>query len=313
MSNTNMEVAEVGGEPSGPLWVGAGHTTEGQQPEPSLPGCWEAKLGSVVALRSWAVARASCEHLTWGAGPRSPPRSPHSLALILRCGANASSLQPSQHTTSQLSPLIVVPIQTRLSQIFYPITIDKAFQDQIIAQNDTLILEKRELLKQVMDQEEIIRNNKHIISSVKSKALFLDKENKQLQENHFRLMQQVSFLERIIWNIQIRRREGDGTGVASIYRGPFADENFKLRHSAPGLLSMANSGPSTNGCQFFITCSKCDWLDGKHVVFGKIIDGLLVMRKIEVSLNSMSFSSVFLIWYYLTSSEKIKCEWASVC
>ncbi|KAM7099792.1 peptidyl-prolyl cis-trans isomerase H isoform 1-T1 [Molossus nigricans] len=76
---------------------------------------------------------------------------------------------------------------------------------------------------------------------------------------------------------------GDGTGVASIYRGPFADENFKLRHSAPGLLSMANSGPSTNGCQFFITCSKCDWLDGKHVVFGKIIDGLLVMRKIETS------------------------------
>lgn len=75
---------------------------------------------------------------------------------------------------------------------------------------------------------------------------------------------------------------GDGTGVASIYRGPFADENFKLKHSAPGLLSMANSGPGTNGCQFFITCSKCDWLDGKHVVFGKIIDGLLVMRKIEV-------------------------------
>uniref|UniRef100_A0A8C2T6Q4 Peptidyl-prolyl cis-trans isomerase n=3 Tax=Neognathae TaxID=8825 RepID=A0A8C2T6Q4_COTJA len=75
--------------------------------------------------------------------------------------------------------------------------------------------------------------------------------------------------------------QGDGTGVASIYRGPFADENFKLKHSAPGLLSMANSGPSTNGCQFFITCSKCDWLDGKHVVFGKIVDGLLVMRKIE--------------------------------
>uniref|UniRef100_A0A452V3Y0 Peptidyl-prolyl cis-trans isomerase n=1 Tax=Ursus maritimus TaxID=29073 RepID=A0A452V3Y0_URSMA len=74
---------------------------------------------------------------------------------------------------------------------------------------------------------------------------------------------------------------GDGTGVASIYRGPFADENFKLRHSAPGLLSMANSGPSTNGCQSFITYSKCDWLDGKHAVFGKIIDKLLVMRKIE--------------------------------
>ncbi|MFT7804531.1 peptidyl-prolyl cis-trans isomerase H [Arapaima gigas] len=74
---------------------------------------------------------------------------------------------------------------------------------------------------------------------------------------------------------------GDGTGICSIYRGPFADENFKLKHSAPGLLSMANSGPGTNGCQFFITCTKCDWLDGKHVVFGKVVDGLLVMRKIE--------------------------------
>uniref|UniRef100_A0A4W4GX97 Peptidyl-prolyl cis-trans isomerase n=1 Tax=Electrophorus electricus TaxID=8005 RepID=A0A4W4GX97_ELEEL len=72
-----------------------------------------------------------------------------------------------------------------------------------------------------------------------------------------------------------------GTGICSIYRGPFADENFKLKHSAPGLLSMANSGPGTNGCQFFITCTKCDWLDGKHVVFGKVVDGLLVMRKIE--------------------------------
>uniref|UniRef100_A0A8C2WQ79 Peptidyl-prolyl cis-trans isomerase n=1 Tax=Cyclopterus lumpus TaxID=8103 RepID=A0A8C2WQ79_CYCLU len=74
---------------------------------------------------------------------------------------------------------------------------------------------------------------------------------------------------------------GDGTGICSIYRGPFVDENFKMKHSAPGLLAMANSGPGTNGCQFFITCTKCDWLDGKHVVFGKVVDGLLAMRKIE--------------------------------
>ena len=67
----------------------------------------------------------------------------------------------------------------------------------------------------------------------------------------------------------------------SIYGSTFTDENFKLKHDAPGLLSMANSGPGTNGCQFFITCAKCGFLDGKHVVFGKIVDGLLIMRKIE--------------------------------
>ncbi|GFG37142.1 hypothetical protein Cfor_05802 [Coptotermes formosanus] len=75
---------------------------------------------------------------------------------------------------------------------------------------------------------------------------------------------------------------GDGTGVMSVYGGgTFADENFNLKHDAPGLLSMANSGKDTNGCQFFITCAKCNFLDGKHVVFGRVVDGLLVMRKIE--------------------------------
>jgi peptidyl-prolyl isomerase H (cyclophilin H) len=75
--------------------------------------------------------------------------------------------------------------------------------------------------------------------------------------------------------------KGDGTGTTSIYGMMFADENFIHKHSGPGMLSMANSGPHTNGCQFFITCAKCDFLDGKHVVFGHVIDGLLVMRKIE--------------------------------
>ncbi|XP_053207833.1 peptidyl-prolyl cis-trans isomerase H-like [Panonychus citri] len=74
---------------------------------------------------------------------------------------------------------------------------------------------------------------------------------------------------------------GDGTGLMSTYGGRFQDENFDLSHDSPGLLSMANSGKDTNGCQFFITCAPCKFLDGKHVVFGRIVDGLLVMRKIE--------------------------------
>ena len=75
--------------------------------------------------------------------------------------------------------------------------------------------------------------------------------------------------------------KGDGTGCCSVYGTTFPDENFTLKHTGPGLLSMANSGKDTNGCQFFVTCAKCDFLDNKHVVFGKLIDGLLVMRKIE--------------------------------
>ncbi|EJD00285.1 uncharacterized protein FOMMEDRAFT_22124 [Fomitiporia mediterranea MF3/22] len=75
--------------------------------------------------------------------------------------------------------------------------------------------------------------------------------------------------------------KGDGTGSFSIYGDKFPDENFTMKHDKPGLLSMANSGPNTNGCQFFITTEKCDFLDGKHVVFGRVIDGMLTLRKIE--------------------------------
>ena len=181
---------------------------------------------------------------------------------------------------------------------FYKYISNNSLEESIKSENYTTTVEQDNQIQEDIKQKENSEKN------LKMKVSYLDEEY-DLELNlydeitpltckNFRMIAKFGIDNKTYNNCEFHRVipgfmfqggdivNGDGTGSISMYNSNFEDENFIKKHDKPGLLSMANSGPNTNGCQFFITTVPTPHLDNKHVVFGEITKGLDILYKLEL-------------------------------
>ena len=194
--------------------------------------------------------------------------------------------------------IIVVCLIIYLSYVFYKNYSNNKLEDEIVVKAQPKIgkKEQKEEFKSKVENRE--KNLEMIIQKGTEKfpiELKLYDDITPLTCKNFRFIAKKgingksyngSIFHRIIKDFMIQGGDimnGNGTGSVSIYGNSFEDENFKMKHSKPYLLSMANSGPNTNGSQFFITTVPTPHLDNKHVVFGEVVKGMNFIKRIELS------------------------------